>query len=332
MVAALQSIGVHEPNELQVPTAHTHSAAHATHDAWAPLWQARGLPRLLRGEDTLCCAQTGSGKTLLFLLPILRHLLGPPPSREPRVVLSRKFDESRPKKPKRGHIPKTVLPSAPDALVLVHSRELALQIAHVARALAAALPGRADERVCCLTNGAPYTPQRTQLRGGGVRLLVATPSRLLYHVGEDNVSLHGLRVLAADEADALLCQRGGPLAGEARQVPARQGGMHAPCTHAPCTHAPCTHAPCTRHATRRAARCLAARCPPVMAGARGGVAGDAAREGAAADHPDLRDGLAGGRGGAARARAAREAAEPRGRARAHAGAALRARALQPHPP
>ena len=112
---------------------------------------------------------------------------------------------------------------------------------------------------------------------------MATPSRLLYHVGEDNVSLHGLRVLAADEADALLCQRGGPLAGEARQVPARQGGMHAPCTHAPCT----------RHATRHAARCLAALCPPVMAGARGGVAGDAAREGAAADHPDLRDGLAG---------------------------------------
>ena len=245
VVAALQSIGVHEPNALQVPTARTHAAAHATHGPWAPLWQARGLPRLLRGEDTLCCAQTGSGKTLLFLLPILRHLLGPPPSREPRVVLSRKFDESRPKKPKRGHIPKTVLPSAPDALVLVHSRELAMQIAHVARALAAALPGWADARVCCLTNGAPYTPQRAQLRGGGVRLVVATPSRLLYHVGEDNVSLHGLRVLAADEADALLCQRGGPLAGEARQVPARDGGMR-PCTRRAHTR----RARAMRHATR----------------------------------------------------------------------------------
>ena len=152
----------------------TPAAAHATHGAWAPLWQVRGLPRLLRGEDTLCCAQTGSGKTLLFLLPILRQLFGPPPSREPRIVMSHKFDDSRPKKPKRGHIPKTVLPSAPDALVLVHSRELALQIAHVARSLAAGLPGRLDDRVCCLTNGAAYTPQRAQLRGGGVRLVATT--------------------------------------------------------------------------------------------------------------------------------------------------------------
>jgi len=140
----------------------------------------------------------------------------------------------------------------------VHSRELALQIAHVARALAAALPGRADERVCCLTNGAPYTPQRAQLRGGAVRLVVATPSRLLYHVGEDNVSLHGLRVLAADEADALLCQRGGPLAGEARQVPARQGGrahpahtravhtraVHTRAVHTRAVHTRAVHAPC----------------------------------------------------------------------------------------
>ena len=179
IVAALQSIDVHEPNALQ----------------------ARGLPRLLRGEDTLCCAQTGSGKTLLFLLPILRHLLGPPPPRKPQAL--------RDRKPKKGRIEKTVLPSAPDALVIVHSRELALQIAHVARTLAAALPGRLDEAVCCVTNGAPFVAQRVQLRAGGVRLVVATPARLLYHVDEANVSLHGLRVLACDEADALLCADGG---------------------------------------------------------------------------------------------------------------------------
>ena len=138
IVAALQSIDVHEPNALQ----------------------ARGLPRLLRGEDTLCCAQTGSGKTLLFLLPILRHLLGPPPPRKPQAL--------RDLKPKKGRIEKTVLPSAPDALVLVHSRELALQIAHVARTLVAALPGRLDEVRAVLT------PRRAVL---APRRAVLTPSR-----------------------------------------------------------------------------------------------------------------------------------------------------------
>tara|TARA_B100000795_G_C22728746_1_gene410517 strand:- start:290 stop:829 length:540 start_codon:yes stop_codon:yes gene_type:complete len=179
--------------------------------------------------------------------------------------MSHKFDDSRPKKPKRGHIPKTVLPSAPDALVLVHSRELALQIAHVARSLAAALPGRLDDHVCCLTNGAAYTPQRAQLRGGGVRLVVATPARLLYHMGEANLSLHGVRVLAADEADALLCQRGGPLAGEARQVPSRRaaawGHAHAMCTR----RARLVHTPCTRRA--RAMRPGARGAILIMAGA-----------------------------------------------------------------
>ena len=172
------------------------------------------------------------------------------------MVLSHKFDESRPKKAKRGFIAKTVLPSAPDALVLVHSRELALQIAHVARSLAAGLPGRLDDRVCCLTNGAAYTPQRAQLRGGGVRLVVATPARLLYHLGEGNVSLHGVRVLAADEADALLCQRGGPLAGEARQVlqrRRRRGAMHTPCTRRACACA--VHVPCMRRARAVHAPC-----------------------------------------------------------------------------
>ena len=151
----------------------------------------------MRGEDTLCCAQTGSGKTLLFLMPMLHELLGtveleaqPLPSS--RGGRSRRAAEAQP-------------PSAPDALVLVHSRELALQIAHVARRLAAALPGIDPEQVEVVTNGAAFTPQRHALRGGACRLLVGTPGRLLYHAEQGNVGLHALKVLAVDEADALLC-------------------------------------------------------------------------------------------------------------------------------
>ena len=138
----------------------------------------------MRGEDTLCCAQTGSGKTLLFLLPMLHELLGSGRGvkYKPQPVAFRQ---------RGGWQKKTVLPAAPEALVrrgraaqvksgprplalalptgriqnrhlgqvLVHSRELALQIAHVARLLAAELPGELAGPVAPPT-GTPPRPRR----------------------------------------------------------------------------------------------------------------------------------------------------------------------------
>ena len=124
--------------------------------------QSEGLPKILNGEDILCSAQTGSGKTLLFLLPFLQRIL-----------------ESRPmKSPARGHTGRQS--SQPDAVIIVPSRDLARQIADVAQQLCSEV--EYQPQVACVTGGAKYTPQRVLLREGLVRLLVGTPDRLLYHL------------------------------------------------------------------------------------------------------------------------------------------------------
>ena len=140
--------------------------------------QTAALPEALAGRDIVVSAQTGSGKTLAFLLPVLQRLS------EWNVA----FDGSR--------------LSRPDALVLAPSRELAVQISRVAAHLASALPS--NPRVECVTSGAQFTPQRRALRDGDVRLLIATPERLLYHLTNDSVCVRGVRLVAIDEADVLL--------------------------------------------------------------------------------------------------------------------------------
>ena len=203
--------------------------------------QSEALPPALNGEDLIVCAQTGSGKTLLFLLPMLQKLaeMAPPQqsfwSKSRRGRLSQKaLDDddddwiepfgggSRKREKKAKKVTRHL--AQPEAIILVPTRELAMQTATIANHLAtqlndgrqaAALEQSSSSSsstqahpvsVMTLTNGQRFTPERQALRDhGGARLVIATPQRLLYHLGENSLTLRRLRQLAIDEADAVLC-------------------------------------------------------------------------------------------------------------------------------
>jgi ATP-dependent RNA helicase RhlE len=129
--------------------------------------QARTIPLILRGRDIIGLAQTGTGKTAAFTLPIVHRLLGGP--RRVRV------------------------------LVLVPTRELAAQVTENFATYAAFT----DLRVTNVYGGVPIGPQETALRGG-VDVVIATPGRLLDHMERRNVSFDDLEVLVLDEADRML--------------------------------------------------------------------------------------------------------------------------------
>lgn len=130
--------------------------------------QAQAIPVALRGADVLGCAQTGTGKTAGFLLPILQRLA---PG-------------------KRGRL---------RALVLTPTRELAAQIGESARTYGKYLP----LRTAVVFGGVGLGPQEQRLRQG-VDLLIATPGRLLDHMERGNVEFSSLEVLVLDEADRML--------------------------------------------------------------------------------------------------------------------------------
>jgi ATP-dependent RNA helicase RhlE len=130
--------------------------------------QAAAIPPALEGRDVLACAETGSGKTAAFLLPILHRLLA-----KPRGVTR--------------------------ALVLSPTRELAQQIADDLRDLA----GRSGLRGAAVYGGVGMGPQRDAfVRGADV--IVATPGRLLDHFSNPYAKLPALEVLVLDEADRML--------------------------------------------------------------------------------------------------------------------------------
>jgi ATP-dependent RNA helicase RhlE len=130
--------------------------------------QEQAIPPALDGRDLLACAQTGSGKTAAFLLPILHRLIGRP-RRVTRV------------------------------LILTPTRELAAQILEDFNALAVhtALTGAA------VYGGVGMGPQEHAFRTG-VDLIVATPGRLLDHARAPYAKLDGLEYLVLDEADRML--------------------------------------------------------------------------------------------------------------------------------
>jgi len=130
--------------------------------------QEEAIPPALEGRDLLACAQTGSGKTAAFLLPILHRLIGRP-RRVTRV------------------------------LVLTPTRELAAQILEDFNALAVhtALTGAA------VYGGVGMGPQEHAFRSG-VDVIVATPGRLLDHARASYAKLDGLEYLVLDEADRML--------------------------------------------------------------------------------------------------------------------------------
>jgi ATP-dependent RNA helicase RhlE len=133
--------------------------------------QARAIPAVLEGRDLLAAAQTGTGKTAAFALPLLQRLAAAP---------------------SRGAC-------NPRVLVLTPTRELAAQVAESARVYGRGLP----VRTAVIFGGVGYHPQADALKRG-VDLLVATPGRLLDHVQQGTADLSGLETLVLDEADRML--------------------------------------------------------------------------------------------------------------------------------
>jgi ATP-dependent RNA helicase RhlE len=131
--------------------------------------QTQAIPAVIAGRDVLAGAQTGTGKTAAFVLPILQALAQAPAARAPR------------------------------ALVLTPTRELAAQVAESARQY-----GRhTNARVCVVFGGVSINPQIDMLRSG-CDLLVATPGRLLDLAGQRALDLREVRHFVLDEADRML--------------------------------------------------------------------------------------------------------------------------------
>jgi ATP-dependent RNA helicase RhlE len=134
--------------------------------------QAQAIPHVMAGRDLQGIAQTGTGKTAAFALPILHRLLANP---KPRVARSCRV------------------------LILSPTRELAAQIAENIRAYAR----QTTLRVALMFGGVPKGRQ-SQAMASGVDVLVATPGRLIDHLGDRAVRLDLTEVLVLDEADHML--------------------------------------------------------------------------------------------------------------------------------
>jgi len=130
--------------------------------------QAATIPGLLAGRDVLGQAQTGTGKTAAFALPILS-----------RIDLRQRD---------------------PQALVLVPTRELAIQVAEAFQKYAASMPGF---HVLPVYGGQSYTPQLMALKRGA-HVIVGTPGRVIDHLDRGALTLAGVRFVVLDEADEML--------------------------------------------------------------------------------------------------------------------------------
>ena len=137
--------------------------------------QDQAIPAILAGRDVLAAAQTGTGKTAAFTLPILDRL---------RDQANTSFSPAR--HPVR-------------ALIVVPTRELAMQVDEAVRTYGRSVPLRST----VVYGGVPLDPQIKILRAG-VEILVATPGRLLDHVGQKSVNLGQVEILVLDEADRML--------------------------------------------------------------------------------------------------------------------------------
>ncbi|WP_211454948.1 DEAD/DEAH box helicase [Collimonas antrihumi] len=135
--------------------------------------QVAAIPEILRGNDVLAAAQTGSGKTAAFALPLLQLIL-----------------ETPTEKPRRLR-----------TLILVPTRELAQQTAESIRTLAQTSPQ--PLKIAALFGGVSINPQMMDLRGG-VDIVVATPGRLLDLIDHNALSIATVSSLVLDEADRLL--------------------------------------------------------------------------------------------------------------------------------
>jgi ATP-dependent RNA helicase RhlE len=131
--------------------------------------QEAAIPPVLAGRDVVISAETGSGKTLAYLAPLESLLLTGPRRRGVRVI------------------------------VLVPTRELALQVTEVAESMR-----EATGTSCAAVYGGVGFGEQTRVLRGGVAIVVATPGRLLDHMRRGNAQLHHVGALVLDEADRML--------------------------------------------------------------------------------------------------------------------------------
>lgn len=134
--------------------------------------QQQAIPPLLAGRDLIGCAQTGTGKTAAFALPILNRLAANPRRLEPR---------------------------RPRVLILTPTRELAIQIFESFKTYGKHI----RLKYAVIFGGVGQGPQVKAL-AGGVDVLVATPGRLLDLIDQRHLNLQGLEVFVLDEADRML--------------------------------------------------------------------------------------------------------------------------------
>ena len=153
--------------DLDLPPAILEAVAELGYETPSPI-QARIIPHLLAGRDVLGQAQTGTGKTAAFALPLLARI-----------------DPADP---------------ATQVLVLAPTRELALQVAEAFGRYGAHLPG---VRVLAVYGGQGYRDQLQGLRRGA-HIVVGTPGRVMDHMNRGALDLSGLRALVLDEADEML--------------------------------------------------------------------------------------------------------------------------------
>ena len=146
VLAAISAVGYEEPSPIQ----------------------AQAIPVILGGHDMIGQAQTGTGKTAAFALPILSKI--DPAKREPQ------------------------------ALILAPTRELALQVATAFETYSKQMPGVS---VVAIYGGAPMGPQLKAIRQGA-QIIVATPGRLVDHLSRNSELLSTIRFLVLDEADEML--------------------------------------------------------------------------------------------------------------------------------
>ncbi|MBS3935288.1 MAG: DEAD/DEAH box helicase [Sulfuritalea sp.] len=135
--------------------------------------QAQAVPLVLAGRDLMAAAQTGTGKTAGFTLPILQRL-----AQDTHLSLKR---------------------FKPRALVLAPTRELAIQVQQSVFTYGK----HVKLRTAAIYGGVAIGPQ-TKLLKAGVDIVVATPGRLLDHVSQRNIDLSGIEILVLDEADRML--------------------------------------------------------------------------------------------------------------------------------
>jgi superfamily II DNA/RNA helicase len=163
---ALQTAGYTEPTEVQ----------------------AAAIPPALGGADLMVSSRTGSGKTASFMLPALT-----------RVLVARENQPAPRPQTVKGAFGNAA-PRGPRVLVLTPTRELALQVARAAMDYGRFVPGL---RVATVVGGVPYGAQLNALRGP-LDILIATPGRLIDHLGSGKAQLGAIEMLVLDEADRML--------------------------------------------------------------------------------------------------------------------------------